>query len=75
MTRDELGNFIALRRQQLGLRQQDTAEMAGITAKTLYTIEHGIGNPSMASLEKLLDVLGLTIELTIKMTGRERNSI
>lgn len=72
MNRDELGSFIALRRQDLGLRQEDVAEMAGLTAKTLYTIERGKGNPSLHSLEKLLDVLGLSINLTIKMTGNER---
>lgn len=75
MSRDELGSFLAIRRQDLGLRQEDVAQMAGITAKTLYTIEHGKGNPSLGSFEKLLEVLGLSINMTIKMTGNERTSI
>ncbi|MGX5858040.1 helix-turn-helix transcriptional regulator [Dyadobacter jiangsuensis] len=75
MSRDELGSFLAIRRQDLGLRQEDVAQMAGITSKTLYTIERGKGNPSLGSFEKLLEVLGLSINLTIKMTGNERTSI
>lgn len=75
MNRDELGNFLAIRRQDLGLRQEDVAQMAGITSKTLYTIERGRGNPSFDSFEKLLEVLGLSINLTIKMTGNERTGL
>jgi len=71
MSKIELGNFITLRRQDLGLRQEDAAEMAGITTKTLYSIERGRGNPSLDSLSKLLNVLGLTISLTIRTTGDE----
>jgi transcriptional regulator with XRE-family HTH domain len=72
MDRHELGSFLAIRRQDLGLRQEDVAQMAGITPKTLYTIERGMGNPSLNSFEKLLEVLGLSINLNIKMTGNER---
>lgn len=75
MNRNELGNFLAIRRQDLGLRQEDVAQMAGITSKTLYTIERGRGNPSFDSFEKLLEVLGLSINLTIKMTGNERTGL
>lgn len=75
MNRYELGNFLAVRRQDLGLRQEDVAQMAGITSKTLYTIEHGKGNPSLDSFEKLLEVLGLSFNLTIKMTGNERTGV
>lgn len=71
MNKSEMGSFIALRRQDLGLRQEDVAEMAGITAKTLYTIERGKGNPSLDSLEKLMEVLGLTIKLAVKMSEDE----
>ncbi|WP_031529098.1 helix-turn-helix domain-containing protein [Dyadobacter crusticola] len=71
MNRVELGRYIAARRQDLGLKQEDAAEMADLTAKTLYTIERGKGNPSLDSLEKLLDVLGLTINVTIRSTDDE----
>lgn len=75
MDRGELGSFLAIRRQDLVLRQEDVAQMAGITSKTLYTIERGKGNTSLDSFEKLLDVLGLSINLTIKMTGNERTGL
>ncbi|KQS30742.1 helix-turn-helix domain-containing protein [Dyadobacter sp. Leaf189] len=71
MNRVELGRSIAARRQDLGLKQEDAAEMANLTAKTLYTIERGKGNPSLASLEKLLDVLGMTLHIAIRSTDDE----
>lgn len=66
MNKEQIGAFIAFRRQYLGLNQEDLAEMADITAKTIYKIETGIGNPSLETLEKLMNVLGLEITLSIK---------
>lgn len=61
-----MGQIIAKRRIDLRLDQQDLAEMSGITVKTIYLIEKGIGNPSFHTLNKILDLLGLTIQIEIK---------
>jgi transcriptional regulator with XRE-family HTH domain len=45
-------------RKTRGLKQQDLSEMAGITSRTLTDIELGKGNPSYATIKKLLDILG-----------------
>ncbi|WP_109671900.1 helix-turn-helix domain-containing protein [Dyadobacter jejuensis] len=66
MNKEEIAHYITTRRQLLALNQEDVAAMAGITAKTIYMIESGKGNPSLETLQKLLTVLGLTIQLKIK---------
>lgn len=55
------------RRQSLGIRQKDLAELAEIAVHTLSNIESGKGNPSLDVLGRLLDCLGL--KLTIEPNG------
>lgn len=67
MNRIEIGQIIQQRRVGLSLNQEDLAEMTGITTKTIYSIENGKGNPSLSTLSKLLEVLGLDITVQVKM--------
>lgn len=62
----ELGQIVAKRREDLRLSQADLAEMTGITVKTLYLIEKGLGNPSFQTMQKILDLLGLAMQIDIK---------
>jgi len=66
MNKTEIGHIIQKRRDFLSLKQEDLSEMAGITSKTIYLIENGKGNPSIDTLQKLLEVLGLEIVIDIK---------
>lgn len=66
MTKEEIGHVIQKRRNYLSLKQEDLSEMTGITSKTIYLIENGKGNPSIDTLQKLLEVLGLEIFTDIK---------
>lgn len=66
MNLPELGHIIQNRRTELNLKQEDLAEMSGLTSKTIYLIENGVGNPSYNTLEKILSVLGLEIHVQIK---------
>jgi len=66
VNKEEIGHIIQQRREYLSLNQEDLAEMAAITSKTIYLVEQGKGNPSLNTLEKLLRVLGLEIEIRIK---------
>ena len=68
MTRQEIGYRIQGRRQSLNIKQEDLAELTGITTRTIYAIESGIGNPSLSTLEKIADVLGLELRIDIKKT-------
>lgn len=54
-----IGTIIKERRAQLGISQQDLAEFSGVGIATVKDIERGVANPSLITLQKLLDVLGL----------------
>ena len=69
MTKIEIGQNIQKRRDSLSLNQGDLAEMTGITSKTIYLVENGKGNPSVDTLKKILDVLGLDLFIDIKKTA------
>ena len=66
MNKAKIGHIIQQRRDFLAIKQEDLSEMTGITSKTIYLIESGKGNPSIDTLNKLLDVLGLEISIDIK---------
>lgn len=52
----------------LQISQQDLAEMAEVSLATVKDIERGKGNPSLKTIEKLCEVLGLEFSLTIRKT-------
>lgn len=61
-----IGKIVQGRRNELSLNQQDVAEMANVTIKTIYAIENNKGNPTIEVLKKILNVLGLEIKVQIK---------
>ena len=64
----ELSKTIKERRSSLKISQADLAEMAGVSLATVKDIERGKGNPSILTLEKLLDVLGLELVFRLRQT-------
>lgn len=56
------------RRKTLAITQQDLAEMSQIGLATIKDIERGKGNPSLNTVKKILDILGLEIEYRIRRT-------
>ena len=65
--------FIKQRREELGITQQYLAEVASIGLQTLKTIESGKGNPTLSSLNKLADVLGLEIKIQVRTNEESRS--
>lgn len=63
-----LKEVIKNRRKVLGISQLDLAELSGISLPTVKDIERGIANPSLATISKLLDVLGMEIEYRVRKT-------
>jgi transcriptional regulator with XRE-family HTH domain len=51
------------RRQSLGIRQKDLADLAEIAVHTLSNIESGKGNPSLEVLGRLMGCLGLKMTI------------
>lgn len=64
----EMGRALKFRREFLSLRQEDLAEMSGVSSRTIYFIESGTGNPSAETLGKLAAVLGMELLLQVKKT-------
>ena len=62
----ELREVVKERRGVLGISQIDLAEMAGISLATVKDIERGVGNPSMKTVLRILEVLGLEMKFHIK---------
>lgn len=60
---EQIGTIIKERRKELGINQQELADLAGVGINSLVAIERGKGNPSLKTLLRILDVLGLEIKL------------
>ena len=54
------------RRQAMKVTQEVLAEISGVGLRTLKQFESGKGNPTLATLVKLADALGLEITLQVK---------
>jgi len=64
----EIGKIVQQRRAVLQLKQEDLAELSGITEKTIYLLENGKGNPSYSTLLNILNVLGMEMNVHVKKT-------
>ncbi|MDF2380099.1 helix-turn-helix transcriptional regulator [Nostoc ellipsosporum NOK] len=64
-----MGEAIRERRELLKLLQPELAAIAGVGLRTLQQVEKGKANPSITTLLKIIDPLGLTIRLALKETG------
>ena len=63
-----IGATIKERRALLGISQQDLSDYSGVGISTIKDLECGIGNPSVETLRKILDVVGLEMVLQVKHT-------
>ena len=61
MNTEEVGQIVRERRKKLGLDQRSLAELAGVSTHTVSDVESGKGNPTLATVEALLEVLGLEL--------------
>ncbi len=59
-------SIIQERRNLLGLTQQDLSDYTGLSLRIVKSIEAGKGNPTINTLTKIAEVLGLEIRLLIK---------
>ncbi|MCK4979658.1 MAG: helix-turn-helix transcriptional regulator [Candidatus Delongbacteria bacterium] len=63
---DEFANIIKDRREVLKITQEHLAELSGIGLRTLKSIETGNGNPTLDTIIKIIEILGLELKLDIK---------
>ena len=62
----EFKNTIKKRREMLQVSQETLAALTNVALRTIKQIETGNGNPTLKTLEKIADVLGLEISLQLK---------
>jgi transcriptional regulator with XRE-family HTH domain len=56
------------RRETLKINQETLAELSGVGLRTLKHFESGKGNPTVNTLQKLAEVLGMELKLEVKKT-------
>ncbi|NDV97441.1 transcriptional regulator [Dysgonomonas sp. 521] len=54
------------RRLLLGITQQDLADISGVALRTIKQMENGKGNPAIGTLNKVVSVLGMSIDISVK---------
>ena len=57
---------IKQRRAELDVTQELLAELSGVGLRTLKGLEAGKGNPTLETLLKIAEVLGLELKLEVK---------
>ena len=63
---EKLIRTIKERREVMQVTQETLAELSGVGLRTLKQFESGKGNPTLLTMQKLADVLGMEICLRIK---------
>jgi len=66
MKKEEIAEIVKKRRADLGITQPDLSEITQIGLRTLKRIENAEGNVTLDNLSKVLNVLGLKIEIKLK---------
>lgn len=62
----EVIKTIKERRDALQVTQETLAQLSGVGLRTLKQFESGKGNPTLQTVQKLADVLGLELGLNVK---------
>ncbi len=72
MHHSELVIILKERREALGITQAHLAELADVSLRTLKALEVGKGNPTLETIAKLIEVLGLELQLKIKAPQHDK---
>lgn len=66
-TSTKIGKIIRIRRKELNLELKDLQDYSGVNYVSISDIENGKANPTIKTLEKLLDVLGMELDIKVKI--------
>ncbi len=67
---NQIAEAIRTRRKDLEITQSHLSELSGISVNTIYKLERGQGNPSVEIVQKLMNVLGLVINIEVKKVNK-----
>ncbi|QEZ90084.1 toxin-antitoxin system, transcriptional regulator HipB [Aliarcobacter cibarius] len=65
LTNIKIGKIIKKRRMELNLELKDLQDYSGVNYVSISDIENGKANPTIKTLEKLLDALGMQINIEV----------
>ncbi|MBT1696019.1 helix-turn-helix domain-containing protein [Fulvivirgaceae bacterium PWU4] len=63
--KEAIGGIIHSRRKARKISQEQLADIASISPRTLRDIEKGIANPELETLMKICNVLGMEIKIEV----------
>ena len=63
---DSIIKQLKARREALQVTQAMLAELSGVSLRALKQFESGKGNPTLETLSKLADALGMEVNLQVK---------
>lgn len=66
----EIIKTIKERREVLQVTQETLAELSGVGLRTLKQLESGKGNPTLLTLQKVAEVLGMDVCLKVKTIAK-----
>jgi transcriptional regulator with XRE-family HTH domain len=66
MNIEQIGELIRARRSTLGVDQRTLSEISGVAVHTLSNIEAGGGNPTITTLNRILEALGMEVHVRVK---------
>ena len=67
LTTVKIGKTIKKRRKELSLELKDLQDYSGVNYVSISDIENGKANPTVKTLEKLLNVLGMELDIKVKI--------
>ena len=71
MHQQDIVETLKKRRITLQVNQETLAMLSGVGLRTVKQFESGKGNPTLETIQKLADVLGLEMQLAIKKIATE----
>jgi transcriptional regulator with XRE-family HTH domain len=68
-TLQQIGVSIRKRRDVLKITQDQLSMLSGVAVRTIRELEQGSGNPSLETVDKLFNELGLEIKVGVQNKG------
>jgi len=65
-TQLQLAQLIRSRRKELKIKQEDLSQLSAIALRTIRDLEKGLGNPSIQTIIKIMQVLGIDLEFKLR---------
>jgi len=63
--REQLAALIKDRRKELKINQEELSDMTKVALRTIRDMEKGIGNPSLITIQNVMNVLGIELQFRL----------